>query len=83
MLVHRRAQRRVYFSVDVIRNLAPDLFAIQLFVAYHGLVPFSNGNRLNQPCSHPAASRSRSISRARNSRVFTEATVMPSASAVS
>ncbi len=53
------------------------------FVVHHGLVPFSNGSRLNQPCSHPAASRSRSISRARNSRVFTEATVIPSASAVS
>ncbi len=84
MFVHRRAQSRIHFSIDVIRNLAPHLFAIQHFlIHYHGLFPFSNGSRLNQPCSHPAASRSRSISRARNSRVFTEATVIPSASAVS
>src|SRR5271166_1300762 len=83
VLIHRDAKRSVHFAVDVIRNLAPDLFAIRLLVAYHGLVPFSNGSRLNQPCSHPPASRSRNISRARSSRVFTEAAVMPSASAVS
>ena len=84
MFVHRRSQCGIHVSIDVIRYFTPHLFAVQhSLIRYHGLFPFSNGNRLNQPCSHPAASRSRSISRARNSRVFTEATVMPSASAVS
>ena len=83
MFIHRQTQRPIHFPIHVIGNLAPHLFTVQRIVVHHGLFPFSNGSRLNQPCSHPAASRSRNISRARNSRVFTEATVMPSASAVS
>ncbi len=83
MLVHRRAQRGVDFALEIIRNLVPHPFAVHGSFLYHGLLPFSNGNRLNQPCSHPAASRSRNINRARSSRVFTDATEIPSASAVS
>src|SRR4029077_8100356 len=83
MRVHRHPQRGVDFVVNVIRNLAPDLLAIHCFSIHHGLVPFQNGRRLNQPCCHPAASKSRSISRARSNLVFTDATEMPNASAVS
>ena len=80
VFVHRHAQRGIHIAFDVIRDLLPHLLAID---SYHGLVPFSKGSRLNQPCSHPPASRSRNIRRARNNRVFTEATEIPRASAVS
>src|SRR5579863_2479630 len=88
MLVHFRAQTHAHLAVHIAGDLAPDCFAthpvwFHIFSAHHGLVPFSKGRRLNQPCSHPPASRSRNMSRARRSRVFTEATEMPSASAVS
>src|SRR6266576_566615 len=76
---HRHAQPGIQIAFDVIRDLLPHLLAID----YHGLVPFSKGRRLNQPCSHPPASRSRNMRRARSNRVFTEATEIPSASAVS
>src|SRR5258708_28882497 len=83
MFVHRRAERGIDFAVQVIRDLVPHLFAVHGFPVHHGLLPFSNGKRLNQPCSHPAASRSRNINRARSKRVFTEPVDMPRASAVS
>ena len=90
MRVHRRAQPGIDVALNVVRDLLPHLFAVHCVLIvlvvvgiHHGLFPFSNGKRLNQPCSHPAASRSRNIKRARNSRVFTDATEIPSASAVS
>src|ERR1700741_366976 len=83
VFVHGGAQGGIHIALQVIRNLAPHFFEVHSFQVHHGLVPFSKGRRLNQPCSQPAASRSRNISRARNSRVFTDAMEIPSASAVS
>src|SRR6202022_2454772 len=76
VLFHRRPQAAIHVIFQIVRDFPPNLFAAH----YHGLLPFSKGRRLNQPRSQPAASRSRSISRARNSRVFTEAVEIPSAS---
>src|SRR5579862_2711467 len=77
--LHCGTQFGIDFTVEVIRHLLPDMFAIN----YHGFVPFSNGKRLKKAPPKPGARRSRSIRRARRSRVFTEAREMPSASAVS
>src|SRR5260370_31958876 len=79
VLFHRRPQAGIHVIFQIVRDFAPNLFAAH----YHGLLPFSKGRRLNQPPSQPAASRSRSISLARNSRVFPEAVEIPKASAVS
>src|SRR5579863_2279834 len=83
VLVHGRAQAAIHLAVEIVRHLPPHDLAVHCSPVHHGLLPFSNGSRLNQPCSQPPASRSRNISRARSSLVFTEATEIPSASAVS
>src|SRR5579872_6278559 len=75
MLLHGGAQVWGDFVVKVIRNLAPHLFAGH----YHGLVPFANDNLLLQLPPRPGANRSRNISRARRSRVLTDAVETPRA----
>ena len=79
VLFHGKPQIRIDVIFKVVRNLAPDFFAVD----YHGLVPFSNDNLLLQLPPSPGANRSRSISRARSKRVLTDAVEIPSALAVS
>src|SRR5260370_42518109 len=79
VLFHRRPQAGIHVIFQIVRDFAPNLLAAH----YHGLLPFSKGRRLNQPRSQPAASRSRSTSLGRNSRVFTEPAEIPGASALS
>src|SRR5205807_4117215 len=83
MLIHAGAEAGLDVIFEIVRDFAPHVLAVHSFIVHHGLVPFSNGTRLNQPCSQPAARMSRSMRRARNRRVLTEAIEMPSASAVS
>src|SRR5207249_7241985 len=79
MLFHGRPQGRVDLLLNIVRNLAPYLLAGY----YHGFFPFAKLNRLLQLPPNPGASKSRNMRRARNKRVFTLATVMSSAFAVS
>src|SRR5207302_2658528 len=79
MLLHAGAEGGLDVIFEIVRKFAPHMFAVHGFIVHHGLVPFSKGRRLNQPCSQPAASRSRSMRRARKRRVFTEAIEMTSA----
>src|SRR4051812_37986340 len=79
VFVHGSAQPGLYFAVEIIRNLAPHLFAIH----YHGFVPFPKDILLIHGPPNPGASRSRNISRARSKRVFTDAVEIFNASAVS
>src|SRR5581483_5424700 len=72
-------QFRIDFTIQVVRNLAPYLFAVD----YHGFAPLANDrSRLQEP-PRPGASKSRNISLARSNLVFTEAVEIPSAFAVS
>src|SRR3954469_23789433 len=79
MIVHGSAHSGIDFAIEIIRNLAPDLFAIH----YHGFVPFPKDILLIHGPPNPGASRSRNISRARSKRVFTDAVEIFNASAVS
>src|SRR5205085_3356680 len=79
MFFHGRPQGRVDLLLNVFRNLAPYFLAGH----YHGFFPFTKLNRLFQLPPSPGASKSRNMRRARNKRVFTLATVMSSAFAVS
>jgi hypothetical protein len=76
VLIHGGAQIWGDFAVEVIRNLQPNLLAGH----YHGLVPLANDNLLLQLPPSPGASRSRSMSRARSNRVFTDAVETPESS---
>src|SRR5215471_3097404 len=78
MLFHGNAQLGSHLAVDIVRNLSPHLFAVD----YHGLVPLANESLLQLP-PRPGLSRSRSISRARSSRVLTDAVEICNALAVS
>src|SRR5207253_6324651 len=69
VLFYGKPQIRFDPTIKVVRNLAPDFFAVD----YHGLVPFSNDNLLLQLPPSPGANRSRNISRARSKRVLTDA----------
>src|SRR6266496_1789134 len=73
------AQLRGDFAFQIVRDLAPYLFALD----YHGLTPFSKDNLVFQLPPNPGDSRSRNIRRALNSRVFTDAVEIPSAWEVS
>src|SRR6266566_10152674 len=75
MLFDRGAQVRGNVAFQIIRDLAPYLFASD----YHGLTPFSKDSLVLQLPPNPGDSRSRNISRALNSRVFTDAVEIPSA----
>ena len=79
VLFHGRPQAWFHVLFKVVRNLAPDLFAAD----YHGLVPFAKCNLELQVPPSPGANRSRSMSRARSSRVLTAAVEIPRAFAVS
>src|ERR1700733_5211375 len=79
VLLQCQPQAGLDVAFKVVRNLAPNIFAVN----YHGFVPFSKDNRLLQLPPNPGASRSRSISRARSNRVLTDPVLMPSACAVS
>src|SRR5205814_2809412 len=79
MFFHGCQQGRVDLLFNVVRNLAPHFLARY----YHGFFPFTKLNRLLQLPPSPGASKSRNMRRARNKRVFTLATVMSSAFAVS
>src|SRR4029077_1544190 len=79
MLLQRQLQRGINVSLEVIRNLAPDVLACY----DHGFVPFGICEFVAQIPSNPGERRSRSIKRARNSRVLTAPADIPSASAVS
>src|SRR5271157_472534 len=79
VLFHGKPQIRFDPTIKVVRNLAPDFFAVD----YHGLVPFSNDNLVLQLPPSPGDNRSRNISRARSKRVLTDALEIPSALAVS
>src|SRR6201984_3914490 len=76
---HGGASRGIHVVLQRVGDLRPDMFAVD----YHGLFPFSNGKRPNHEPPRPGASGSRSMRRARNSRVLTDACVIPRASAVS
>src|SRR5580698_3412898 len=81
MFVDRDAQSGVDFAVEIVRDFKPDLFAVH----DHGFVPFSKDKllfMLHAP-PRPGASKSRSIRRARNRRVLTDAVEISSALAVS
>src|SRR6267154_3064026 len=79
VLLHGRPQTGIEIIIEKIRDFAPHLFAVD----YHGFVPFLNDTfRFHAP-SKPGASMSRSMSRALSNRVFTAATEIPSACAVS
>ena len=79
VLVHRSPQAGFDVAIQIVRNFPPDLFAVH----YHGLAPFSKNSCLLHGPPSPGARRSRSINRARSSRVFTDAVEIPSALAVS
>src|SRR5690348_249599 len=69
MGVHGCAQIRLNVALEIIRDLLPHKLAVD----YHGLVPFANCNRVLQAPPNPGANKSRSMSRARRSRVLTDA----------
>src|SRR6266853_6861624 len=77
--LHRHAQTRIDVIFKIVRDLLPDLFAVD----YHGLVPFAKCSLVLQVPPSPGANRSRSMSRARSSRVLTDAEEIPRALAVS
>src|SRR2546425_6581230 len=79
MFFHGRPQGWVDFCLNIVRNLAPYFLARY----YHGFFPFTKLNRLFQLPPNPGASKSLNMRRARNKRVFTLATGMSSALAVS
>src|ERR1700687_1389892 len=79
VLFHGSPQTRFDVAFKVVRNLAPDMFAVD----YHGLVPFAKDNLLLQLPPSPGANRSRSMSRALSNRVLTAAVEIPRALAVS
>src|SRR6266576_4141977 len=77
--LHGSTQIRIDVIFEIVRDLLPDLFAVD----YHGLVPFAKCNLVLQLPPSPGANRSRSMSRARSSRVLTDALEIPRAFAVS
>src|SRR5882724_8344571 len=79
MSLHGGAQLRVRFAFQIVRDFQPYLLATD----YHGLLPFPDGARLNQPFAKAGARISRSMSRARSRRVLTLANEMLNASALS
>lgn len=79
MLFDSGTQFRINFTIQIVRNLAPYLFAID----YHGFAPLANERfRLQEP-PRPGANKSRNMSRARSNLVLTDAVEIPSALAVS
>src|SRR5215469_15867907 len=76
---HGSSQNRVDVAIQIIRDVSPHVFAAD----YHGFAPFSKDALGLQLPPSPGANRSRNISRARNSRVLTDAVDIPSAFAVS
>src|SRR5262249_5583438 len=79
MGVHGCAQIRLNVALEIIRDLLPHLLAVD----YHGLVPFANCNRVLHAPPNPGANKSLNMSRARKSRVLTDAVEIPRALAVS
>src|SRR6266571_1615405 len=77
--LHGSTQIRIDVIFEVVGDLLPDLFAVD----YHGLVPFAKCNLVLQVPPSPGANRSRSMSRARSSRVLTDAVEIPRVFAVS
>src|SRR6267154_4819580 len=66
--VHGRAQILIDIIFEIVGDLLPDLFAVD----YHGLVSLAKCNLVLQVPPSPGANRSRSMSRARSSRVLTD-----------
>src|SRR6266850_7420372 len=79
MRFHGSAQIRIDVIFEIVGDLVPDLFAVD----YHALLPFAKCNLVPQVPPSPGAKRSRSMSRARNSRVLTDAVEIPRVFAVS
>src|ERR1700720_2496643 len=77
--LHGDAQVRIDVIFEIVGDLLPDLFAVD----YHGLVPFAKCSFVLQVPPSPGANRSRSMSRARSSRVLTDAEEIPRVLAVS
>src|SRR4029077_15999784 len=85
MLLHPAAQLGIDLAINVVRDLAPDVDTTDFYSSqgYQGLTFFQDPSPTFHAPSKPGASASRICRRARNNRVFTEASVRPSACAVS
>jgi hypothetical protein len=73
------AKARINVVFEIVGDFVPDSFAVHC----HGSVPFAKCSLVRQDPPSPGANRSRSMSRALSSRVFTDAVEIPSAFALS
>lgn len=85
MLLHPAPQFCIDLAINVIRDFTPDVETTDFnrSQGYQGLTFFQLPSPDFQAPSNPGASASRICSRARNSLVFTDASVMPSVRAAS